>query len=287
LVAGDFNNDGKDDIAAFFQGTSSCDIHLWYSRGSYFDYDGVRGTEYTAYFLNYVENRMVTGDFDGDGYDDIAAMRSGTNGRPSIHVWLYDAPYFYHEEWYLRPNNGYYLSNVDDRMVAGDFDGDGYDDIATFYDNSNGASRIHVWLSDGTAFDYVSPTGWWDTTSGYTISCVDSRMVAGDFDEDGKDDIATFYNYGSGACRIHVWLSDGSSFDYEGSSGWWATYSNYDLSNVENRMIAGDFDGDGLIDISTFYETGTSSARINVWLSDGYSFDEDGSINYGGWWSTI
>ena len=65
-------------------------------------------------------------------------------------------------------------------------------------------------------------------------------MVAGDFNADGRDDIAVFYDHGSGVAMIHVWLSTGSSFAFQGGSGWWKS-GGYWLSNVGDRMVAGDY----------------------------------------------
>lgn len=143
-------------------------------------------------------------------------------------------------------------------------------DVATFYDYGSGAARIHTWLSDGSRLNWNSPDdpnkpqlGWWRTASGYDLSRVGDRMVRGDFNGDGRNDVATFYDYGSGAARIHVWLSDGVRFNWNSPDdpnnpqlGWWSTASGYDLSQVGNRFVSGDFNNDGKHDVATFYNYG-------------------------------
>ncbi len=62
------------------------------------------------------------------------------------------------------------------------------------------------------SFNYVG-AGWWKS-SGYDSQRVKGRLVSGDFDGNGKDDMAVFYYYGNSQTRIHVFLSDGSKFNY-------------------------------------------------------------------------
>ena len=167
-------------------------------------------------------------------------------------------------------------TTIGGRTIAGDFNGDGTDDIAVFHDTGAGA-EILTSISDGSDFSTSSP--WWKTSSGYALEKVDNRMVTGDFNADGRDDIAVFYDYGSGA-RIHTFLSTGYSFRYQGSSGWWKTSSGYALEKVDNRMVTGDFNADDTDDIAVLYDYG-SGARIHTFLSTGYSFRYQGSS---GWW---
>ncbi|URZ08029.1 NlpC/P60 family protein [Clostridium felsineum] len=178
-------------------------------------------------------------------------------------------------------DSGYDLNHVSSRMVSGDFNGDGKTDVATFYDYGNGASRIHVFTSNGSSFDYASAYGWWKTDNGYDTSRI-ADVVAGDFNGDGKDDIAVIYNYGGGATRIHVFISTGNSFSYTDCNGWWSTPSGYDAGRI-TAAVAGDFNGDGKADIATFYDYGNSETRIHVFTSTGSSFSY---TDCNGWWNS-
>ena len=88
-----------------------------------------------------------------------------------------------------------------------------------------------------------------------TDSLQSGRVVAGDFDGDGKDDIATMYYYGSDNGNIHeyalhVFRSDGTQFE---TCSWWLTNTGYNATAINGRMVAGDFYGDGKDDIADMY----------------------------------
>jgi len=282
MVSGDFNGDGRSDVATFYDDSPGARIHVWLSSGGSFSYRSSRGWWRTGgrYRLRQVADRMVAGDYNGDGRDDIAVFYdSGAGAR--IHVFLSTGGSFAYQGdggWW-GVDSGYSLEKVGDRMTAGDFNRDGRDDIAVFYDYPGSAARIHVWLSTGRSFSYKGNRGWWRVDRGYTLSRVGGRMVSGDFNGDGRSDIATFYDDSPGA-RIHVWLSSGGSFSYRSSRGWWRTEGRYRLRQVADRMVAGDYNGDERDDIAVFYDSG-AGARTHVFLSTGGSFTYQGD---GGWW---
>jgi len=274
VVAGDFNGDGKDDIAAMYDyGNGKTAIHVFLSTGSSFkyDYSSTWWSVDSGYYANRVTGRLVAGDFNGDGKDDIAAMYDYGNGKTAIHVFLSTGSSFnYSNQGYgwWSVDSGYDASKVTGRLVAGDFNGDGKDDIAAMYDYGNGASRIHMFTSTGNSFSYTDNKGWWKTDSGYDANKVTGRLVAGDFNGDGIDDIAAMYDYGNGCSSIHVFTSTGNSFSYTDSNGWWKTDSGYDANKVTGRLVAGDFNGDGVDDIATMYDYGNSQSAIHVFTSN-------------------
>ena len=140
----------------------------------------------------------------------------------------------------------------DEIPAVGDFDGDGRDDLVTF--TRGAAADVYVALSTGSGF---TGTGWkWHDF----FAVGDEIPAVGDFDGDGKDDIATFTR--GSAADVYVALSTGSSFT---GTGWkW-----HDFFAVNDELpAAGDFDGDGEDDIVTF--TRGPAADVYVALSTGW-----------------
>jgi hypothetical protein len=142
----------------------------------------------------------------------------------------------------------------DEVPTVGDFNGDGKDDIVTFARGTTG--DVFVALSDGTKFSGTS-TMWHDNFA------FNAEVPAiGDFNGDGKDDIATFTR--GTAEDVFVALSDGTKF--VGNSVKW-----HDGFALDGEIPAtGDFTGDGKDDIAVF--TRGTGADVFVAPSDGGKF---------------
>lgn len=288
VVSGNFTQNGNqdyltDDVVMLNQIGNYLSIDVLVSQGN-----GVRtlkkGTNSAYYDLSNVDGRMVKGDFDNDGHiDDFILMYK--TGAFSFRFDLFASngaasPAF--TQTTMTSMTGYDADKVTGRFVSGDFDNDGnWDDIAAFYDYGGGQTRIHVWTSNGYSMSYAGSNGWWNTM-GYTATQVTDRVVSGDFDRDGKvDDIAAFYDYGGGQTRIHVWLSNGSSLNYQGGTGWWSS-TGYTAGQITNRVVSLNIDRDSkeYDDIAVFYDYGNGQTRMHVFESTGSSF------GYSTWWTT-
>lgn len=220
------------------------------------------------YWLNYnpgkITDKIVSGDFDGDGETDIAAFYNTDNNTGRIDLWLKrngeNAFDFYEKAWdypYWYP-----VANFTNRVVAGDFDGDNKDEIAVFFDYGNGDTRIHVWNLQNNTFNESSwNPGWWRSYSGYTASLINDMVVAGDFNGDGKDDIAAFYENGVQS-SLHVFISTGMNFNSPQTS--WSS-GTFPSTNFKGRVIAGDFDGNNKDEIAVLYQNNSTNCVWYVW----------------------
>ncbi len=106
----------------------------------------------------------------------------------------------------------------DTRWLAGDFDGNGLTDVAGARNDAI-ATSVAVWPSSGAGFpahtQWATRDGSWSGTEVWT---------AGDFDGNGRDDLAAVWN--SGVSTIAVRSSNGASFtasQWMQNAGGWST----------------------------------------------------------------
>ncbi|XHR84565.1 MAG: matrixin family metalloprotease [Gloeotrichia echinulata GP01] len=90
------------------------------------------------------------------------------------------------------------------QWLSGDFNGDGKDDVAKAF-NDGGLGSIDVHVSNGSSFTMQR---WATRQGGFSDA---QQWLSGDFNGDGKDDVAKAFNDG-GLGSIDVHVSNGSSF---------------------------------------------------------------------------
>src|SRR5262245_25370050 len=136
-LTGDFNGDGKTDVATFTRGVTG-DVYVALSTGSGFSGTGVKWHDF--FCIN--SEVPLVGDFNGDGMDDIATFTRGSTG--DVYVALSTGSGFVGTGWKW---HNWFCINSEIPQV-GDFDGDGDDDLATFTRGSTG--DVYVALSNGS-----------------------------------------------------------------------------------------------------------------------------------------
>jgi hypothetical protein len=145
VVTGDFNHDGFADLAlAGGQGWSSIPVACSFGDGSFALYNNA-----AANFASWASTsgaKVLTGDFNGDGFTDLAL--TGVPGWLSVPVALNLGYGSFNIVNSLVGSFGSWASTPGVRAIAADFNGDGYTDIAL----TGGAS----WASIPVAFSI----GW-------------------------------------------------------------------------------------------------------------------------------
>jgi hypothetical protein len=277
-AAGDFNGDGKDDIVTFvrnsYSGSGQADVYVALSSGTGFG-AGAKWHDSFGYGLEI----PGVGDFNGDGKDDVVAFIRDAQGDPARgDVWVAlstGSSFGGGGKW-----NDFFCIG-DEIPDVGDFNGDGRDDVIIFVRNAkSGAGRGDVYVALSTGSSFVGAGTWHD------FFCVNTEIPAvGDFNGDGKDDIAAFAREtwsGEGRADVYVALSTGSSFSGTGTK--W-----HDFFCIADEIpVVGDFNGDGKDDISAYSRSGSTRGNIYVALSTGSGFsgtgvvwkDWSGAVNY-------
>ena len=187
--------------------------------------DGSFGAARQLYNFGAGERGLGLGDFDRDGILDlIAGHGSGSTMSPYFFKGKGDGTFAAPVALPTAQGSGGWMMDA----TVGDFDGDGNLDFVV---NSNDRYVFFYWGNgDGTFTVDVKDWG-----------CCGRGMAAGDFNEDGREDLARA-RYGDG--QLRVFLSNGDRTFIE---------TNLVAQNLGNNdpyaVAAGDFDEDGHLDI--------------------------------------
>ncbi|WP_298608001.1 M12 family metallo-peptidase [uncultured Thiothrix sp.] len=193
---------------------------------------------------SFVANQALPliGDFNGDHLDDVASFAQYTSHK--VFVALSTGTKLATKTLW---KTQFALAN--EEVAVGDFNGDGKTDLMSL--THNNLRQVYVAPSNGNSFD--NPRLWFSLKSAQ-----DGLPVIGDFNGDGKDDLATLKR---GKGLILVSLSNGSLF---GSQTQW---SDALPLNVQ-QIVVGDFNGDKQTDLGFSFSNG----EVKVSLSTGTSF---------------
>ncbi|MFJ8662306.1 FG-GAP-like repeat-containing protein [Streptomyces sp. NPDC093795] len=253
VVRHDYDGDGRSDMAAWYNyaaGTSA--LHTFKSNS-----DGTFANPFKSYesavgSWNVDRMQFATGDYNGDGRGDMAALYDYGNGVVKLFTALgkagggFNAPF---ASW-TSGKGGWYGASV--TLESGDFNGDGRDDLAAWYNYAAGNDTLFTFTANVKGgFNAPFPStqqqaGWWDVNR--------SKFVTGDFNGDGRDDLAALYGYSDGALKMHTFLALSNGGFSQTSLQSWSTSTATWGSWSQTYLHGGDFNGDGLDDVGLWYD---------------------------------
>jgi hypothetical protein len=238
-IVGDFDGDGRADVAVWKSSWTSTPIYFSNGDGTFrvTNVSHAQGQNW----LNEATRRFV-GDFDGDGRTDVACAMSGWSSTP---INFSDGL-----GGFTKTNAAtttYWINDTGKDQMVGDFNGDGRTDIAV---RGAGWNSTPVYMSNGNGTFTI--TNYLTSAGGINESL--AKAFVGDFDGDGKSDIAGGMT-GWDSTPVYFSWGDGS-FDFTN----YLTRTYWMNDNSAVRMI-GDFDGDGRSDFAV-RKTGWNSTPV-------------------------
>ncbi len=289
VIVGDFNGDGKTDIARInSQGTTDY-MSIYYARsdGRGFVEPAVYGPP--VWVINDSSGaavdvaRIKLGDFNGDGKTDIARIPGWGSGNPSELIVYYantngigftQSPVSGPSLGVTNDNEGALLDIS--RVIIADFNGDGKDDVAYIngYDSTAHAMSIYYANANTPGFTAAfpgPPVTVYNTLpprASYDIS----RVKIGDFNGDGKVDIAIVNGWDTTEAMT-IYLSKGFGFAAPIAGPAFTVSSYFGGAYVDGitRVLIADFNGDGMSDIAHL-EGQSSDAPLAIYYSTGHGF---------------
>ena len=242
-LTGDFDKDGRDDIALLRKSSEWNTMPVAFARGEgIWSITNLSAPDFPA-MASQSEVMPLTGDFDADGRDDIALLRKSSEWN-TIPIAFARGGGTWSITNLSAANFPAMASQSEVMPLTGDFDADGRDDIALLRKSSE-------WNTIPIAF--ARGGGTWSITNlsaaNFPAMASQSEVMplTGDFDADGRDDIALLR-------KSSEWNTIPIAFA-RGSGTW--SITNLSAANFPAMASAsgvvpltGDFDADGRDDIA-------------------------------------
>jgi hypothetical protein len=245
LVSGDFNGDGIPDLVV--QSTAGNGLQVLLGNG-----DGTF-QQGQAVTLDGSPVALVAGDFTGNGLPDLAVTENGSvdpntgsAGPGEVQILLNNG------DGTFQVGQTLAIGSYPVALVAGDFTGDGHTDLVVAVGDPLGLGTGGLQFFLGSGVGTFQPG---QPLSVPTSNSAGQSLVAGDFNSDGRTDLAVL---AGSSDTVQIVLGNGDGTFHVGQTLATGSYP--------RSLVAGDFTGDGRTDLAV---ANAASNTVQVLLGNG------------------
>lgn len=225
---GDFDGDGTDELLCvqYNSGSNSDWITMLKYINNNWEWNWSNYGSSSATAIYSYRNNFTVGDFNGDEKDEL--LGNIINGQTTM--FRFNAG-TWQNIWTTSINSGHAILPYKDKFYAGDFNGDGKDEVFGC-DLPNGWTTSFKWNGSNFIWD-------WSDNGTHAIRPYRTNLLAGDFDADGKTEMlglsswATLFHFDAGQWNWGWSTNGGTSF-----AGW-----SYPLLATD-KILSGNIDSD-------------------------------------------
>ena len=185
---------------------------------------------------------VAAGDFNGDNVLDLATANLGSD---NVSILIGDGT------GNFSPPTNFPVGNFPFSIIADDFNGDNVIDIVTNGKSNN--NNVSILIGDGT--------GNFVTSRNLQVVGELLSVTEGDFNGDNVLDLATAVREPRGNGNVSILIGDGT--------GNFETAINFPVRNISGPVIAGDFNGNNVLDLAVIINPGGNMVSISILIGDG------------------